>query len=96
MTKSEREERVLGILENILARDRGELTPLALLVEDLGMDSLDRVEITMALEEELEEEFVMKHIDEHEADLWRTVSDVQNTAKKMARNLVIPLLGTVS
>ena len=90
--KSERKERVLTILEEILATERKELTPLALLVEDLGMDSLDRVEIAMALEEE----FDVGCIDEGEADLWCTVSDVQATAKKMARNLVIPVLGTVS
>jgi acyl carrier protein len=89
---SEREERVLAILEETLARGREELTPLALLVEDLGMDSLDRVEIGMALEEE----FDVKRIDEDEAESWRTVADVQATARKMARKIVIPLQGTVS
>lgn len=92
MTKREQEERVLGILEEILSRESKELTPLALLVEDLGMDSLDRVEIAMALEEE----FDVDRIDESEADCWRTVADVQSTAKKMGRKHVIPLLGTVS
>jgi acyl carrier protein len=89
---SEREERVLRILEENLAVRREELTPLALLVEDLGMDSLDRVKISM----DLEEEFDVKRIDEDEADCWRTVADVQTTAKKMARNIVIPLQGAVS
>ena len=89
---SEREERVLAILEENLGVRREELTPLALLMEDLGMDSLDRVEIGMALEEE----FDVKRIDEDEAESWRTVADVQATARKMARKIVIPLQGTVS
>jgi acyl carrier protein len=79
--KSARDERVLAILEETLAVRREELTPLALLVEDLGMDSLDRVEISMALEEA----FDVERIDEGEAERWRTVADVQATAKKMAR-----------
>jgi acyl carrier protein len=92
MTKSEREERVLEILEEILVARREELTPLALLTEDLGMDSLDRVDISMALEEE----FDVDRIDEDETERWRTVADVQATAKKMAPKIVIPLQGTVS
>ena len=80
MTKNEREERVLEILEETLAVRRKELTPLALLVEDLGMDPLDRVGLARALEEE----FAVERFDEDEADLWRTVSDAQATAKKMA------------
>ena len=36
MTKKECEERVRGILEETLLKGREELTPLALLVEDLG------------------------------------------------------------
>jgi len=89
---SETEERVLAILEENLGVRREELTPLALLMEDLGMDSLDRVEISM----DLEEEFDVKRIDEDEAESWRTVADVQATARKMARKIVIPLQGTVS
>lgn len=86
MTKNEREERVLEILEETLAVRRVEMTPLAQLGEDLGMDSLDRLEIAVALEEE----FDVGRIDVEEADCWRTVSDVQNTAKKMARKAGIP------
>jgi acyl carrier protein len=89
---TEREERVLAILKENLGVRREELTPLALLMEDLGMDSLDRVEISM----DLEEEFDVKRIDEDEAESWRTVADVQATARKMARKIVIPLQGTVS
>jgi len=86
MTKNELEERVLEILEETLAVRRVEMTPLAQLGEDLGMDSLDRLEIAVALEEE----FDVGRIDVEEADCWRTVSDVQNTAKKMAREAGIP------
>jgi hypothetical protein len=38
----------------------------------------------------------VKRIDEDEAESWRTVADVQATARKMARKIVIPLQGTVS
>ena len=109
---SEREERVLAILEENLGVRREELTPLALLMEDLCMDSLDRVEISMDLEEEFDpvafsrldakkqaeilRSFDVKRIDEDEAESWRTVADVQATARKMARKIVIPLQGTVS
>jgi hypothetical protein len=40
--------------------------------------------------------FDVKRIDEDEAESWRTVADVQATARKMARKIVIPLQGTVS
>lgn len=41
------------ILCNSLDRDPGEITPDSRLVEDLGADSLDSVELVMALEDEL-------------------------------------------
>lgn len=47
-------DRVKGIIVEQLGVDEGEVTPEASFVEDLGADSLDVVELVMALEEEFE------------------------------------------
>ena len=46
------EERVKKIIGEQLAVEEDEVTPEASFVEDLGADSLDTVELVMALEEE--------------------------------------------
>ena len=48
------EERVKKIIIEQLAVDSAEVTPQAQFVQDLGADSLDTVELVMALEEEFE------------------------------------------
>ena len=48
------EERVKQIIVEQLGVDEGEVTPSASFVDDLGADSLDTVELVMALEEEFE------------------------------------------
>lgn len=53
MTKQEIEERVRKVLVEQLARDEAEVTPEARFEEDLDADSLDLVEVVLALEEEL-------------------------------------------
>jgi len=45
------EERVKQIIVEQLGVDEGEVTPTASFVDDLGADSLDVVELTMAFEE---------------------------------------------
>jgi acyl carrier protein len=75
------EDEVKAVLGELLMADIEELTPETLLVEDLSMDSLDRVEIAMRLEEELLNE---QPIDEDEAEGWRTVGDVVRTVERMA------------
>jgi acyl carrier protein len=46
------EERVKKIIAEQLGVEEDEVTPEAAFVEDLGADSLDTVELVMALEEE--------------------------------------------
>ncbi|NOY88406.1 MAG: acyl carrier protein [FCB group bacterium] len=46
------EERVKGIIVEQLGVETGQVTEKAKFVEDLGADSLDTVELVMALEEE--------------------------------------------
>ena len=65
------EEKVIDIIVDKLGVDRSEVTPEAVFVDDLGADSLDLVELIMAMEEE----FGMEIADE-EAEKLRTVQDV--------------------
>ena len=50
------EEKVKSIIVEQLGVDANEVTPEASFVDDLGADSLDTVELVMALEEEFETE----------------------------------------
>jgi acyl carrier protein len=65
------EEKVIDIIVDKLGVERAEVTPEAVFVDDLGADSLDLVELIMAMEEE----FGMEIADE-EAEKLRTVQDV--------------------
>ena len=47
------EERVKQIIVEQLGVDEAEVTPTASFVDDLGADSLDQVELVMAIEEGL-------------------------------------------
>ena len=53
MTKQEIEDRVRKVLVDQLARDESDVTMEARFEEDLDADSLDLVEVVLALEEEL-------------------------------------------
>ena len=66
-------ERIKSIIEEQLAVSKEELTPQASFIEDLGADSLDIVELIMALEEEYEME-----IPDEDAEKIQTVDDVIN------------------
>ncbi len=48
------EERVMKVVSEGLGRDRSEIELSSAFVEDLGADSLDTVELVMALEEEFD------------------------------------------
>ena len=64
------DERVKKIIGEQLGVEEDEVTPEASFVEDLGADSLDTVELVMALEEEFETE-----IPDEEAEKITTVKD---------------------
>ncbi len=66
-----REDKVIDIIVDKLGVDRAEVTPEAVFVDDLGADSLDLVELIMAMEEEFGFE-----IADEEAEKLRTVQDV--------------------
>jgi acyl carrier protein len=74
------EEAVRRILADQLCVEEGALTPKALLTEDLGMDSLDRVETVMRLEEDV---LGGGQIDEEAAEGWMTVQDVLDSLTKL-------------
>lgn len=67
---AEMEEKVRQIIVDQLGVDGNEVTPQAKFVEDLGADSLDTVELVMALEEEFGIE-----IPDEEAEKIVTVKD---------------------
>ena len=64
------EEKVKGIIVEQLGVDEEEVTPTASFVDDLGADSLDQVELVMALEEEFKLE-----ISDEDAEKIKTVQD---------------------
>ena len=76
------EERVKKIIIEQLAVDSAEVTSQAQFVQDLGADSLDTVELVMALEEEFDIE-----IPDEDAEKIATVGDAvryidEHAAKK--------------
>ncbi len=64
------EDAVKQIIVDQLGVDAGEITPTASFVDDLGADSLDRVELIMALEEKFDLE-----IPDEKAETIKTVQD---------------------
>lgn len=69
-------ERVKKIIAEQLSVDIDKITPDAKFVDDLGADSLDTVELVMALEEEFEID-----IPDEEAEKIVTFQDVLNYIK---------------
>ena len=75
------EEKIKSIIANQLGVKTNELTPKASFTDDLGADSLDTVELIMALEEEFEIE-----ISDEDDGKIKTVDDIikyiENKIKK--------------
>lgn len=66
-------ERVREVLADQLGLEENEIKPESKLKDDLGADSLDMVELIMAMEEEFDVE-----IPDEEAQSIRTVQDAVN------------------
>jgi len=73
-------EKVKQIVSEQLGVDEGEVTPSASFVDDLGADSLDQVELVMALEEAFDLE-----ISDEDAEKIRTVQDAIDYIDKHAK-----------
>jgi acyl carrier protein len=71
------EERVKKIIVTQLAVDIAEVSPQSQFVQDLGADSLDTVELVMALEEEFDVE-----IPDEDAEKIKTVGEAVNYIKE--------------
>lgn len=71
MTRDEILKKVKKITSEQLGIDESQITPEAKFVDDLGADSLDTVELVMALEEEFDLE-----ISDEEAEKLTTVKKV--------------------
>lgn len=70
------EPKILDIIVSQLGVDKDRVKPEASFIDDLGADSLDIVELVMAMEEEFEIE-----IPDSDAEKLRTVNDVQSYLK---------------
>ena len=73
MTTATIEQKVKNIIADQLGVGEEEIKPTASFIEDLGADSLDIVELVMAMEEEFEVE-----IPDEEAENIKTVGDAIN------------------
>ena len=71
------DEKVKKIIVDQLGVDEAEVTPEAKFIDDLGADSLDTVELVMALEEEFGIE-----IPDEEAEKIATVKDAVSYIKE--------------
>jgi len=71
------EKRIKEIIANQLGVDQEEVVPEASFVEDLGADSLDLVELIMAIEEEFGVE-----VPDEEAEKIRKVQDAIDYIQK--------------
>ena len=76
---SELEEKVKGIIVEQLGVDVAQVTETAKFVDDLSADSLDTVELVMALEEEFSIE-----IPDEDAEKITSVGDAVNYVKEHA------------
>ena len=74
------DKKIKSIIADQLGIPEEEITPQASFVEDLGADSLDIVELIMAMEEEFEIE-----ISDEDAEKLLTVQDTLDYIKKHAQ-----------
>jgi acyl carrier protein len=73
-------EKVKQIIREQLGVEEDEITPTASFVDDLGADSLDTVELVMAIEEAFDIE-----IPDNDAERMRTVQDLIDYIEKHSK-----------
>ena len=78
MDQNEMQKKIVDIIANQLGVEKEIVTAEANVVDDLGADSLDVVELVMALEEAFDLE-----IPDDEAEKIRTVKDILEYLSKM-------------
>ena len=71
-------DRVLKVIDKQLNKDTSQIKPTDRFIEDLDADSLDRVELVMALEDEFENH----EIPDKEAEKIKTVQDAISYAEE--------------
>jgi acyl carrier protein len=75
-------DKVKQIIIDQLGVEESEVTPTASFVDDLGADSLDRVELIMALEENFDIE-----IPDEQAETLKTVQDAVDYIEKNSKTV---------
>ena len=75
-------DKVKQIIIDQLGVEESEVTPTASFVDDLGADSLDRVELIMALEESFDLE-----IPDEQAETLKTVQDAVDYIEKNSKTV---------
>ncbi len=78
---SDIEQRVKEIIVKQLGVNEEQITPEASFIDDLGADSLDSVELIMALEEEFKDQMGGAEIPESDAEKLTTVGAVVDYIK---------------
>ena len=73
------EQKVRSLVAEQLGVDAADVTPQASILDDLGADSLDVVELVMALEEHFDIE-----VPDEDVEGLRTVADVERYVAKVA------------
>jgi acyl carrier protein len=81
MDRAAIKEKVIDIIADKLGIEKETITPEAHVIDDLGADSLDVVEMIMALEEAFDIE-----IPDEDAEKIRTVQDIFDYIDKVAVN----------
>lgn len=79
MSMADERAKIINIIANQLGVDKEMVTANANIVDDLGADSLDVVELVMALEEAFDTE-----IPDEDAEKIRTVQDIFDYMEKKA------------
>ena len=74
-------ERIRGLVSDQLGLSPSEVTPDASILDDLGADSLDVVEMVMAIEEVFDIE-----VPDEDAEGMRTIGDVENYVSRRLRD----------